>query len=208
MRIPASFVSPLLYQLTKLWFHSLQYTEEGREAVDDLFHTQKTPPVFALWHDELFPLLHLVRDLQVVTVVSQSNDGELLAQVLGRLGFATARGSSSRGGVKALLKASRLMRKGYCGAVSVDGPRGPRHKVKEGAIFLANRTPAKIVPTRVFMSNAKVFEKAWDKFQLPYPFSSVRIVFGEPYAVSEGKLDTETMAMECAKLKVKLEELQ
>jgi lysophospholipid acyltransferase (LPLAT)-like uncharacterized protein len=185
VKLPPALIAPPLYGLYKAWCATLRYDIAGRQAVDDLWHA-RTPMVFALWHDELFPLMHVRGDLEIVTVVSQSRDGEYLAQVLQRLGLRTARGSSSRGGVKALIGAARQMRKeGLCGCVTVDGPRGPRHKVKPGAIFLAQRAQAPIVPIRIFMERAKVFERAWDRFQLPLPFSRVRVVFGEPYRLPD-----------------------
>lgn len=224
MKLPPSLVAPPLYALYNAWCATLRYDVAGRDAVDALWHA-RTPMVFALWHDELFPLMHVRRDLEIVTVVSQSRDGEYLAQVLQRLGLRTARGSSSRGGVKALISAARQMRKeGLCGCVTLDGPRGPRHKVKPGAIFLAQRAQAPIVPMRIFMERAKVFERAWDRFQLPLPFSRVRVVFGEPYRLPDAASATETadpqtgergeqgadaaLAAACADLEARLEGLR
>ena len=206
MKISPAMVSGPLYTLYRAWCHSMKFSEEGREKIDALWAEQK-PMVFALWHDELFPFMHVKRNLEIVTVVSQSNDGEVLAQVLEKLGLHTARGSSSRGGVKALLKAARMMRGGLCACITIDGPRGPRHTVKEGAIFLAQRTPAHIVPMRVELSSKWVFGKAWDKFQLPKPFSRARIVFGEPYLLDVEKMTVEQTKKECEKLKAKLEGL-
>lgn len=218
MRVSPALVAPPLCGLYTAWCATLRYTESGREAVDALWR-ERTPMVFTLWHDELFPLMHIRRDLKIVTVVSQSRDGELLARVMQRLGVRTARGSSSRGGVGALVGAARLMRReGLCGCVTVDGPRGPRHKVKPGAIFLAQRARALIVPVRIFMDRAKVFERAWDRFQVPLPFSGVRVVYGAPYRWTE-PLDAERGKEEgqgsdfplsggCAELEVRLEGLQ
>ncbi|MFV0421572.1 lysophospholipid acyltransferase family protein [Oleidesulfovibrio sp.] len=207
MKISPSLVCPPLYGLYKAWCSTLHYNESGREEIDALW-ARKEPMVFALWHDELFPLMHVKRDLAIVTVVSQSQDGEYLAGVLSRLGLHTARGSSSRGGVKALLQASRMMRnQGLCGCITVDGPRGPRHKVKEGAIFLAQRTPAHVVPVRILMANSKKFEKAWDKFQLPLPFSDIHIHYGKPYTLEANSLEAEEVTREVGVLQNKLDAL-
>lgn len=205
MKLPPSLICPPLLALYRVWCHTLSFTEEGRGPVDLLWE-QRKPMVFALWHDELFPLMHVRRNLDIVTVVSQSRDGEYLARVLQGLGLYTARGSSSRGGVKALLQAARMMRKqGLCGCVTVDGPRGPRHKVKEGALFLAHRANAHVVPVRLFMSKTKIFDKAWDRFQLPLPGSDVRIIFGEPYRLEDDPLETARLEWERKKLEAKLE---
>ena len=156
-------LSAPVYWLYRLWCRSLRYTEINRAAIENTTD-QGRPVVLSLWHDELFPLIYLKRRLNIIALVSQSDDGDLLAGVLERMGLETARGSSSRGGVKALLAAARRMREsGICGCVTVDGPRGPRHEVKEGAIFLAARADAPIVPIRLFMERRKVF-KSWDRF--------------------------------------------
>ncbi len=181
MKFSPAFVCPVLYRIYSVWCSTLRYREDGRQAVDVLWQ-KKIPMVFALWHDELFPLMHVKRSLEIVTVVSQSRDGEYLAGVLTRLGLYTARGSSSRGGVNALLQSAKMMRKyGLAACITVDGPRGPRHQAKEGAIFLAQHISAYIVPVRIHMSRAKVLTKSWDKFQIPLPFSKIQITYGLPY---------------------------
>lgn len=142
--------------------------------------------VCAIWHDELFPLVFLHRKENVVAVVSQSRDGDLLSRVLQGQGIHLARGSSSRGGVKALVSSIRQVLDDHRDAViTVDGPRGPRHRTKDGAIYLAMKTGALIVPVRVKMSRTKVFLKAWDRFQLPWPFSTCIVFYGTPYQLKK-----------------------
>jgi hypothetical protein len=163
--------------------------------------------IFALWHDELFPLTYLHRNEGVVAVVSSSKDGEILARVMERLGFGTVRGSSSRKGLKALLAALKEVRtKGRHVVLTVDGPRGPRHQAKPGAVFLASKAGVPILPVRVRISRAKIFEKAWDRFQLPLPFARCEAIYGEPYQVPE-KLDASSLAAEQDRLTKKLEAL-
>jgi lysophospholipid acyltransferase (LPLAT)-like uncharacterized protein len=200
MRISPSIIAPALTLAYRLWCSTLRVTESGREAVDDLEAAGK-PMMFCLWHDELFALMHVRRTLRVVTVVSQSRDGEYLAGLLQSLGLKTARGSSSRGGSGALLQAARSMRdERYNGCLTVDGPRGPRHVVKPGAMALAFRASASVVPVRIFYERAKVF-RSWDRFQLPLPFSRVHIVFDTPCLLTateltEGELERERLALE------------
>ena len=197
-----AFSAPV-YWLYRLWCRSLRYTEINRAAIENTTD-QGRPVVLSLWHDELFPLIYLKRRLNIIALVSQSDDGDLLSGVLERMGLETARGSSSRGGVKALLAAARRMREsGICGCVTVDGPRGPRHEVKEGAIFLAARADAPIVPIRLFMERRKVF-KSWDRFQLPLPFSRVSMVCADAYRVECDIRDPEAVARECRRLEEKL----
>ncbi len=200
-------LSAPVYRLYRLWCGSLRYTEINREAIEATTNLGR-PVVLSLWHDELFPLIYLKRQLNIIALVSQSEDGELLAGVLERMGLETARGSSSRGGVKALLAAARRMREsGICGCVTVDGPRGPRHEVKEGAVFLAARADAPIVPIRLFMERRVLF-KSWDRFQLPLPFSRVSMVCGDAYRVECDLRDAEAVARECRLLEERLSALK
>lgn len=205
--LPIPLISSAIYYVYKVWCKTLRFEEVGREKLDEQWDNG-TPMVTCLWHDELFPLMHMRRQLQIIAVVSQSSDGELLAQVLEKLGLLTSRGSSSRGGVKALLRVARTMKNShYLGCITVDGPRGPRHQAKEGAVFLAHRSKAKLVPIRIGMSKSYSFQKAWDKFQIPLPFSKVKIIFGEPYSLEEGDLDDVYLEKERLRLENKLKEL-
>lgn len=205
--LPIPLISSTLFQLYKVWCKTLKFEEVGREKLDELWDAQ-VPMVTCLWHDELFPLMHARRQLEIIAVVSQSSDGEILAQVLEKLGLLTSRGSSSRGGVKALLRVAKTMKTSrHIGCITVDGPRGPRHKAKEGAVFIAHRSNAKVVPVRIDMSNSYVFKKAWDKFQIPLPFSKVKIIFGEPYDLAEGSLNEEYLEKERKRLENKLKAL-
>ena len=206
MKIPPRLVAPLIHALYRLWCSTLRIRESNRAPLDSLAADGK-PMVLCLWHDELFSLMHVRRDLRIVTLVSQSRDGEFLARLLQALGLLTARGSSSRGGASALLQAARLMREEkYNGCLTVDGPRGPRHQAKDGAVFLAFHASAPIVPIRLFMEKAKVF-RSWDRFQLPLPFSRVHIIFGEPYYVSPTELSPEALERERLDLQKRLNAL-
>ncbi|MGE4505995.1 MAG: DUF374 domain-containing protein, partial [Desulfovibrionaceae bacterium] len=137
-----------------------------------------------------------------VLMASQSKDGELITRILTAHGHVVARGSSSRGGLKALLTSVKVMRDtGRMGVFTVDGPRGPRHEVKEGVLFAAQRAGAVIFPLRAFPHRMHVFEKAWDRFELPLPFSRVRIRVGEPFSVTSEKLQGEVMEREKRRLR-------
>ena len=207
MKFLVKIVSPVLTLVYRLWCSTLRISESGRKAVDDLEKAGK-PMMFSLWHDELFALMHVRRSLRTVTVVSQSRDGEYLAGLLQGLKLKTVRGSSTRGGIGALLQAARCMcEEQYNGCITVDGPRGPRHVVKQGAIVLAFRVPAHIVPVRIFYGRAKVFS-SWDRFQLPLPFSRVYIVFGAPYPLDATELTKNALERECFKLESALHALR
>lgn len=208
MRVdPHRFLAPISVAY-RLWCHSMRFREQGREHLEAAAANNRRL-VYATWHDELFPLVwHASRiKLRVGAMVSQSRDGELLAAIIESLGMPTIRGSSSKGGVRALVAAIRLIeRQHHDVVITVDGPRGPRHQAKEGAIHLAAKTGAHIMPVRVYMDRAVVFQKAWDKFQLPWPFSKCLIVFGESYAIPD-RLDADGIEVERARLEQRMESL-
>lgn len=206
MKIPPRLLAPFILFFFRLWCRTLRVTQSGRERVDSMAAAGKIM-MFPIWHDELFALLHVRGSLRIVAIVSQSTDGEYLARLLEALGMKTVRGSSSRGGIKALLKASSLMRgQGYNGCIAVDGPRGPRHVAKHGAMILAFRTGAPLVPIRVFIQRGKRFN-SWDRFQLPWPCSKVHVAWGEPYALEAADLSEASVANERARLELALNSL-
>lgn len=200
-------MAPIMGFFYKMWCATLRVTEYGRHKVDSCVDGGNSI-VVALWHDELFSLPYKKEKYNLVTVVSQSRDGDFLSVALKAVGLKTARGSSSRGGVRALLCAAKLMRDEHASAcLTIDGPRGPRHIAKDGATFLAHKASAYLVPVRVQYHNAKIFMNSWDQFKIPKPFSRVSVYFGEPYLVESQTLDNESLALEREKLQAKLEKL-
>jgi len=138
--------------------------------------------IFTLWHGELLPLLWQHRKEGVAVVISEHRDGEIIAQIAERLGYATVRGSSSRGGSRALIGLMRAIEAGRDGAVTPDGPRGPAHVFAPGAAIAAQRTGAPLVPVRASASRAWRL-KSWDRFLIPKPFATVRVSYGPPTMV-------------------------
>ena len=190
----------ILAFLVRLWHLTLRVERINIDVFMDP-NLRARKPVIMLWHDEIFPLIPAHAGERMACVVSQSKDGEILTQVLERFGFMTVRGSSSRGGMRALVAAKRVMDEHGVGIIfTVDGPRGPRHKVKPGAVFLANHAGSPIVPVRAVMSRAKIFHRAWDKFQLPWPFSKCTIIYGDPVVLPDLGDDPEEMQRQCEHL--------
>lgn len=208
MKIPINLTSWAFVPIYKLWCKTLRYSESGREKIDAMNESRELM-VFSLWHNEVFPVMFAKRNLRIAAVVSRSGDGEFIARLLEGLGMKTARGSSSRGGLAALKQMGSLMvEEKFNACLTIDGPRGPRHEPKDGAIFLAHHTKAAIVPMRIFMKKAKIFN-SWDKFRLPLPFSRVHITFDTPYYITvEKDLTKEYLATACTDLKDRLAAIQ
>lgn len=135
--------------------------------------------IYAFWHESFLGPAKIRTPVKVL--ISQSADGELIAQVCHHLGMGTIRGSSKRGGAQALLQ---LLRDGETThlAITPDGPRGPRRQVKTGVVLLASLTGLPIVPLGVGFTSAWRFS-SWDRFAIPRPFSTVAGVLGEPLHV-------------------------
>ncbi len=109
-------------------------------------------------------------------------DGDLLARTIRYLGFGNVRGSSTRGGTRAIREMVQAIRDGYDVGITVDGPVGPRYVVKPGPVEVARQTGAAIVPVATGSARHKTFS-SWDAFELPAPFTRVRISFGDPVIV-------------------------
>jgi len=138
------------------------------------------PLVFCFWHGVQAGLFAYARPGRVAVMSSLSRDGELQARILQRLGFAVFRGSSSRSGASGLKGLIGALRSGMDAAFAVDGPRGPLHEVKPGALLAARAAGGLIVPITARSSRAFIFDRAWDRYALPRPFAAVTIAAGTP----------------------------
>ncbi len=149
--------------------------------VDRLRHDGQ-PVALLLWHGQLLPLLYIMRFQSIACLISTHRDGELIAQVAHRLGCKLVRGSSSRGGDRALLGLVRTLKDGFTIAVTPDGPRGPYRTFAAGALVAAHRAQAPVVAFGVHATRAW-YLKSWDRFMIPKPFARVTIVFDVPMQV-------------------------
>lgn len=142
----------------------------------------KTPFIFSLWHGHLLPLIWHHRHQHVAILVSEHSDGELIARIAQSIGYNLIRGSTTRGGGRALLALVRALDAGNEVAVTPDGPRGPAHKFAPGALVAAQRTGAPLLPIAAHASRAWKLS-SWDGFMIPKPFSTVTVSYGAPARV-------------------------
>ena len=134
--------------------------------------------VYAFWHGQQMALVAARRDTPLTTLVSLSRDGELQASVMRRLGLDVVRGSSTRGGARGLRGMIRAVRAGSDAAFAVDGPRGPAHRAKQGALVVSELAQAPVVPVASAARRVWVLQRAWDRFEIPFPFTTVTIAVG------------------------------
>jgi lysophospholipid acyltransferase (LPLAT)-like uncharacterized protein len=158
--------------LAATWRYRVTNDEELRSA-----RAAGRRVIFIPWHGELLPLIWHHRSQNIALVVSEHRDGEIIARIAETLGYATVRGSSSRGGSRALIGLMRELEAGRDAAVTPDGPRGPAHVFAPGAAIAAQRTGALLVPIRAAASRAWRL-KSWDRFLIPKPFARVDVTYG------------------------------
>ena len=171
--------------------------------------TGKGPRLYAHWHgDELLLVGACAWRGRMAVMSSWSRDGLIMKRVLQWLGYRVVRGSSSRGGgagLKGLIDAVR--KEGFDASLAVDGPRGPRFRVKRGIIMLARETGCDIVPGAASSSRRFVFNNAWNRCYLPLPLSRCVVICGEPLRVPPGATDEEMESLR-VELERRLSELK
>jgi hypothetical protein len=175
---------PCAYYLLRLYLSLLRVNVVGEEA--GMRHlAEHGRLIAALWHQRFLPALAYVtkfRKFKLCVMISQSRDGDLIAPIAKRLGLEPVRGSSSRGGKKALAAILKTLEERPGVVHIVDGPRGPKGEVKPGLIGMAQVTGAAIIPIFVSAHRAWVMG-SWDRFLVPKPFSRVKIRWGQPVVV-------------------------
>lgn len=132
--------------------------------------------LYTLWHGQMLPVLYGHRTPTAV-MISEHRDGEIIANIVAMFEASAFRGSSSRGGARALLEGVRLLRSGTDVAITPDGPRGPRHSYAPGALLLAFRADVAICPIVAHVDRAWRL-RSWDGFEIPKPFARVTVLYG------------------------------
>jgi lysophospholipid acyltransferase (LPLAT)-like uncharacterized protein len=126
--------------------------------------------ILSFWHSCIFPAIYVWRNLEIRVMSSDSFDGEWTGRIIRKFGFVKVRGSSSRGGVRALLGMRKEIGQNSTVAFTIDGPRGPRYVAKPGPVLLARATGAPMVAFHIALENAWTLN-TWDKVMIPKPFS-------------------------------------
>lgn len=146
------------------------------------------PFIFALWHGQLLPLLWHHRRQRISLVISEHRDGERIAQVARGLGYELVRGSSTRGGGRALIQLSRVLQAGKEAAITPDGPKGPARSVAQGVLIAAQRSGAAILPIAASADRAWR-ASSWDSFLIPKPFARVTVAYSAPLSIADTTTD-------------------
>jgi hypothetical protein len=170
------------YFVVLLIGRSMRWEVFGKQNYDEAVRRGKSF-IVTFWHREIFPAVWYWRKRGMVVMVSQNFDGEFIARVIHRHGYATARGSSSRGASRVLVGMVRTLRQGLEAAVTPDGPRGPRFVAKPGVVQLARLSGACILCFHIVPRHTWVFRKSWGQTEFPKPFTRTAIFIAPPIEV-------------------------
>lgn len=178
------------------WFiglvgRTLRFESRGDENLESIYRTGHRA-IFTFWHNRIFGATWYYRGRGIVVMTSQNFDGEYIARFIKMYGYGAARGSSSRGGMRALAEMARCVRQGMDVGFTIDGPRGPRYQAKIGSVMLARRTGAAIFCFHVSYERKWELRNSWDHFQIPKPFSRALIIKAPPIYI-EPSADEATL---------------
>jgi lysophospholipid acyltransferase (LPLAT)-like uncharacterized protein len=194
-RVQAALISSIGYRLISLLGTTLRWKIEGLEHFDAIAQRGKLP-IMAFWHGRILPAAYFFRRRGIVVITSDNFDGEWIAGIIERFGYGTARGSSSRGGRRALLQLTREMASGKPAGFTVDGPRGPARIAQPGAVWLAKTTGNPVLPFHL-EADRHWTVNSWDRTQIPKPRATVALVVGEPFDVAR---DVDDAGIEAARV--------
>jgi lysophospholipid acyltransferase (LPLAT)-like uncharacterized protein len=140
--------------------------------------------IFIFWHKNMLAGWNLFKGMRFLALVSQSKDGQILNNILLKWKYDVIRGSSSKGGKEALEQIVDVIGEKSI-VLTPDGPRGPSMEIKNGALILSHKTGLPIIPVKISYDRKKILDKSWDKFEIPLPFSTCDVTFGDEWNYKE-----------------------
>ena len=196
-RVQVAAIAGLGYPLINALGHTLRWRVEGMQHLDAVLAAGRQP-VMAFWHARILHATFYFRRRGIVVITSENFDGEWIARIIERFGYGTARGSTTRGGLKAMKQLVRDMQEGKPAGFTVDGPRGPARVAQPGAVWLARETGNPVLPFHLEAARHWTL-RSWDRTQIPKPFSTVALAIGEPIHVAA---NADGAAIEQARLEL------
>jgi len=157
-------------------------------------HGAGPPAIWCFWHRAVIPATYRFRNQGLAVMTSRSFDGEYIARIIQKLGFAAVRGSSSRGAVGALIGMRQQLEQGHGVVFTIDGPRGPRYIAKPGPVLLAKKTGVSINCFYIAVERAWILN-SWDQMIIPKPFSQAMIYASGPMYVPADATDEQMTAL-------------
>lgn len=200
----AALIAAAATPLVRALGATYRWRVEGFEHYESIVASGRQP-IFAFWHGRILPATLFWKNRGIVVITSANFDGEWIARIIRRFGYGTARGSSSRGGARALVQLRRDLAGGRPVAFTIDGPRGPARVAQPGAVFLAGASGHPILPFHVEAASAWTLG-SWDRTQIPRAFSRVAIAIGAPIVVTA--TDDETLDLRSREVEEALRALE
>jgi hypothetical protein len=194
-RLEAAAISAVGYRVCAALGATLKWRVEGLQHFDEIV-TAGHQPIMAFWHGRILPATVYFKRRGIVVITSENFDGEWIAGIIERFGYGTARGSTSRGGVKALVQMKHEMEAGKPTGFTIDGPRGPARVAQPGAVWLSKATGNPVLPFHL-EANRHWTINSWDRTQIPKPFATVALVVGEPFVVPADADENQLEAARC-----------
>jgi hypothetical protein len=192
------------YALINLIGRTIKFEVKGWENHEQILRDGHLP-IYVFWHERIFLTTYWWRKRRIVVLTSKSFDGEYIARFIQRFGYGAVRGSSTRGGVGAIVEMVRLMRNGCTTAFTIDGPKGPPRLVKPGAVLLAKKSGHPICPVTMALERRWI-APTWDSFQVPKPFSRACVFVAPPVYVA-AEADEAELEAKNKQLQASLDEL-
>jgi lysophospholipid acyltransferase (LPLAT)-like uncharacterized protein len=180
-RLEAAAIAILGYRICAALGATLKWRVEGLHHYDEIV-LGGHQPIMGFWHGRILPATIYFKGRGIVVITSENFDGQWIAGIIERFGYRTARGSTSRGGARALVQMKHDMDAGRPTGFTLDGPRGPARVAQPGAVWLSKATGNPVLPFHLEASRHWTVN-SWDRTQIPKPFSTVALVVGQPFVV-------------------------
>jgi len=204
MQIP--FIAAAVIAIVRLLCPTLGFESLGLHHYEQS-RARGEPVIFTFWHRCIISATWYWRNRGIVVMNTTNFDGQWTRRVIEHLGFGTAQGSSSRGGLRGLVVMARRLQEGFDSAFTIDGPRGPRYVAKPGPVMLARKTGKPIYVFHIGVEKARTLEKAWDRMQIPRLFSRA-IMVAAPLIYVSPDADAEELKRKHAEMQATLERVR
>lgn len=176
-RLSIPIIGWLVWAIIRVLGPTIRFEVVGGEKAGRHYRPDLPPSIFAFWHRSIIPAAWFFRNRNGVLMNTTNFDGQWTRRVIERLGYGTAQGSSTRGGLRGLAVMARKLGEGFDSGFTIDGPRGPRYVAKPGPVMLARKSGRPIILFHIGLERAWTLKKSWDLMQIPKPFTRAILVF-------------------------------
>jgi len=180
MQALLNFVFVLVARLLHVTYRYRVFNTHYRDEAAT--HHPRGSVAIGVWHGNSFAATLAHTYQKICPLCSLSKDGQMVATLCRSMGLRPVCGSSSRGGKEARVELMENIEQGYSAAITVDGPRGPRHETKPGIVDIARKTGAPILPL-IALADRYWQLKSWDRLRIPKPFSRIVVMYHRPIIV-------------------------